>query len=329
MGLVVPPTITHNINILLPRELKKTSFYVASTWDTTKMLAKYMTGEKIYNNPGVKRKRKLPSNGAITLDVMTNVKLDAVMLIILNGNDYLPKARGVSGGFDSFFETYFKLVKTRMKKEDSNIGSFIINIDSKNRMSMNVPFALKYFRAMLKYEPPEMMRLIEEGEGTDFSQYQLGFLHNLCEAKMLPNPLEIQTFQQGDTSHFESELSKLNSKLKSKTQTSIRDVYGEEIEIVRMTLGNCNDTESEWNTTILGESDGHGVVSRMIPEDENKGRSYLFEVPHRHGGPLSETKKRLASLALSEIFGKENMHLFGIGFSDIDEVEENSKAVSI
>jgi hypothetical protein len=89
MGMVIPPTVTHNVNIILPRELRKTAFYLVSMWNFTKDLAKYVTGEMTY---GSKRRRKKRvqdglTHSPITLDDMTRAKLDTVLLIIMNGND--------------------------------------------------------------------------------------------------------------------------------------------------------------------------------------------------------------------------------------------------
>ena len=325
----MPPSVTHNINILLPRELRKTSFYIASMWDTTKMLAKYLTGEKIYGNPNARKSKTRVNNKSITLDITNRAKMDLVLLVIMNGNDYLPKVRGVSGGFDSFFASYFKLVKAHLKsnEESSDQSSFLINMNKDSKLSINVPFALKYFQKMLSYEPPEIARLIEDGSEIDTTQYQLGILHNLCDAKMLPSPIRIQIVQIGNSSYFET-IQRLNSKLKSETLKSIESFYGEDVEIVRMTLGEHEfdlEESSMLNATILGENDGHGVIARMIPEDKDKGRSFLFEVPHRQGGLLQETKRRLACLALEEIFGKENMDLFGYNgaIDDSEEVDDD------
>lgn len=328
--MVIPPTVTHNINILLPRELKQTSFYVASIWNTTKMLAKYLTGELTYGNSGGHRQpKRQASNDAITLVTMSHAKLDTVLLIIMNGNDYLPKVRGVQGGFDSFFSTYFQLVKDQLEKNDAGSDSmFMIHINSDNMLSINVPFALAFFREMLRFEPHEMARLVEQGD-VSVPQYQLGVLYNLCEARILPHPLCIETTDKGD-SHFERELLQLNSKSKRK---SIKAIYGQDIEIVRMTLGNYPfdaRESSKWNTTILGRSDGHGVVSRMISEENSNGRSYLFEVPHRRNSSLTKTKRRLACLALEEIFGAENMELFGYDDSnESDDDDINDEKVNI
>lgn len=317
---MVPPRITHDINILLPRELKKTSFYLANAWDCTKTISKFVSGEKIYGDYNVKKQKVKINTNAINLDLMSTVKLDTVLIIIMNGNDYLPKVRGVVGGFDSFFTQYFKLVKDQLKKDKNSMPSaFLLSKDNDRELSINVPFALQFFKQLSKHQSDQINRSIQEDRKDNF-QIQLGLLSNLCDAKILPYPLNITRISRAE-SHFESELSQMNTKLKSKTRQSIAEVYGPDIEIVRMTLGNYpfETGDRVLNTTILGESDGHGVVSRMIPNEDNEGRSYLFEVPHREGTSISATKHRLSCLALEEVFGKENMHLFGYDDLDIEE----------
>ncbi|KAL3800357.1 hypothetical protein HJC23_003653 [Cyclotella cryptica] len=325
MGMVIPPSVTHNISILLPREMNKTSFYIVSMWESTKALAKYLTGEDAPDKPRRKKKQKKQDEGMgkkITLGGIKHAKLDLVLLIIMTGNDYLPKVRGVGGGFEAFFATYVNLVKSQLEKNgrDADSTPFMIAVDDDDRLSINVPFAISFFRNMLKFQPPRLLRLMEEGN--DNSQFELGLLHNLVEASILPSPMEFQTIRPGDNSYFKAELWQLSSKLNKKTPRFIKDVYGHDVEIVRLTLGKYPiDEAMKGNTTVLGQSDGHGVISRMIPapgNNDNVGRSYLFEVPHRQGGALKGTKHRLACLALNEIFGSENMDVFGYDNSDID-----------
>ena len=44
------------------------------------------------------------------------------------------------------------------------------------------------------------------------------------------------------------------------------NVFGDDVEIVRMTIGNFPEdlNTNEIESTLIGESDGHGVISRMI-----------------------------------------------------------------
>jgi hypothetical protein len=183
------------------------------------------------------------------------------------------------------------LAKARWETEDIYTTPFIMNIDEDDRISINVPTALNFFTKMLKYQPPELLLRTEEKKHN--YQFHLGILNNLCEGKILPDPLEFKTITPGDTSYFESELWQLNSKVNGTVPMFIQEVYGENVEIVRMTLGrypidDFGNAVSK-NTTILGKADGHGVISRMNTE---VGKTFLFEVPHRLGGSLKSAKHR-------------------------------------
>lgn len=271
------------------------------------MLSKYVSGEKIYGDLSLKRSTVNANIDKISLDAMSSVKMDIVLLVIMNGNDYLPKLRGVIGGFDPFFMQYFKLIKAELQGDKGAGSLFLLGKDNDGTLSINVPFALAFFRRLLKHEPREIKRVVNGNEVNDNYQSQLEILINLCESKMLPYPLEITRIYR-EESYFESELSRMNAKLRSETKQSILEVYGKHVEIVRLTLGNYpfDDASNmpKLKTTVLGKSDGHGVVSRMISDEKNEGRSYLFEVPHRRSEPLRDTKHRLACLALEEIFGR-------------------------
>ena len=335
MGLVVPPEVTHNIHIILPGERQKS--LVVSIWETTRMLARmiegtasYGGGKKSINKLNGKKSNKSP----LSLGETKRARLDMVLLVLLNGNDYLPRIRGCGGGFDVFFHVYLHVVKrwkNRVKHGDDAIDEmhpFLINIDDNNELSINVPFALTFFRQLLNHsqDPADF-----EEPNEDSSPYQsnLGVLNNLIEAKFLPGPMDFQVLnptsntQLSMVDNFESELWQMNSELSQNTSTIMDEVFGDGgVEIVRMTLGHFPedvytshvsgssnsdiDTDShEVVTTLLGASDGHGVISRMIQKEG--GRSYLFEVPHRIGNSIKHAKRRLACLAVEEIFGKENM----------------------
>ena len=88
----------------------------------------------------------------------------------------------------------------------------------------------------------------------------------------------------------------MNSKLDQDTDRVMDEVFAEGAEIVRLTLGHFPDdgvsnaataaatTGQETYTTVVGESDGHGVISRMrrsVNSTKAGGRAYVFEVPHR------------------------------------------------
>eukprot|EP00571_Detonula_confervacea_P015146 CAMPEP_0172308176 /NCGR_PEP_ID=MMETSP1058-20130122/8858_1 /TAXON_ID=83371 /ORGANISM="Detonula confervacea, Strain CCMP 353" /LENGTH=934 /DNA_ID=CAMNT_0013020539 /DNA_START=24 /DNA_END=2828 /DNA_ORIENTATION=- len=328
MGLVVPPSITHNIHVILPGEKGKS--LVASVWETTRSMARMIEGTATYGikatgkSKGKKRKRTL------SLSQINQARIDTTLLIIMNGNDYLPKLRGCRTGFDSFFKEYLNLVKEWMDNDSGD--AFLINFDENNELYLNVPFALSFFQALASnsqttsYE--EMSYNIEDS--SSLLQSRMGTLINLVQAKILPGPIDFDTISP-ESSFFDQELFAMNSKLNQNTTDVINNVFADGAEIVRLTLGdfqdddvassntatmNATSSQEIFTNVIGGESDGHGVISRMMRNEE--GRSYIFEVPHRQQySSLKAAKDRLSCLALEEIFGRDNVDaLFGSSASD-------------
>jgi 5'-3' exoribonuclease 2 len=302
MGLVVPPSITHNIHVILPGE--KGESLVASIWETTRIMAGMIEGTSTYGSRRrngrantIRRKRSL------TLNQINQVRIDTTLLIILNGNDYLPKVKGCRAGFDSFFPVYLDLVKSWMDGRqggNDDEDSFLINLDGNGELQMNVRFAMKFFRALASSaETVPSFHDMNKDNSSSSSQSHLGHLNNLVDAKIFPGPITFNTIRPQD-SFFRRELWEMNSKLKQNTTRLMSEVFGDdEVEIVRLTIGHIPDDYvpssdertsagsggEEIFTTFRGGSDGHGVISRMMRSGNTtatgKGRAYLFEVPHR------------------------------------------------
>lgn len=316
MGLVVPPTVTPNLHVILPGESSKT--LMISVWETTRHLVGMLEGTAAYGKrPPNRRNGKTKVKRQLSKKEIQQVRMDAVLLVILNGNDYLPKLRFTST-FESFFEVYLRKMNECLATRDMNNGEetlkpFLINLDNGD-ISINVPFAIEFFREMAPSN--SSISLPKSGESlptyTSMRQTELGTLNNLVEARFLPGPINFQTVTPQD-SMYQSQL-----------DVDLGDIFGDDVEIVRMTLGNfpqdinTNDIKS----TLIGESDGHGVISRMI-KSKTSDRSYLFEIPHKQGFPNKSTKLRLACLALEEIFGRENLELLFGNENDDDDDEEN------
>mmetsp|Transcript_5326 Transcript_5326/g.11682 ORF Transcript_5326/g.11682 Transcript_5326/m.11682 type:complete len:933 (-) Transcript_5326:48-2846(-) len=328
MGLVVPPTVTHNIHVILPEKYNKS--LVVSVWETSRSMARMIEGTATYGVKATKQRKAVKKKRRLALSQIVQARIDTALLIIMNGNDYLPKLRGCRG-FDPFFKLYLnvlaKIWPSMENGSNNELRPFLINIDDNNELYLNVPFALAFFRAL----PSDYQR---SSPFTDKSEYSpstpqaqlLGTLNNLVDARILPGPINFQTISPQD-SIFQQELWEMNSKSK---QNVIDDVLADGAEIIRLTLGDFPDDHAtsttskassaaaknkgasqEVFTTVLGESDGHGVISRMIRSEhtnEPGGRAYLFEVPHREEyDSLKTAKYRLASLALEEIFGTDNV----------------------
>lgn len=194
-ALVLPVAITHNVFVILPEDQRKA--YSVSLWETTRVLHKYLP----------------------TLDMrdMMHVRMDLVLLLIMNGNDYLPKLRG-SAGFNKLFHAYLRMLRDWMERNKHNSKEeitefsfqrpFFINNgnnvegedginDNNAGISFNLPFCISFFRELANNAPQnlarrEQMRPIEDSFTALSSLYRFidsGFLPP-CEFEVLPSEKE-------------------------------------------------------------------------------------------------------------------------------------------
>ena len=130
-GLALPPHITHNVHVLLPD--RRDVGFVISLWETTRNLM-----------------QKHFPECTDARDVL-NMRTDLAVLLIMNGNDYIPKLRFAT--FDSLFSQYKQTVKKYLKDEDRK-SCFLIdpatlefNVDTYEKTSsvniLNVMLAQK------------------------------------------------------------------------------------------------------------------------------------------------------------------------------------------
>lgn len=157
-GLVIPPSITHNVFVILP-SVGGTS-YVVSLWETTLALGRFLA-------PQFDPK-----------DCMF-VRTDLVLLLIMNGNDYLPKLRG-SAGFNKLFHTYLRLLKTWLK-ERKNERPYLID---PNTLEFNLPFCIAFFQTLANVAPKQ---LTQPSETLPYSRSitPLSHLHSLVVSAII------------------------------------------------------------------------------------------------------------------------------------------------
>jgi len=293
MGLVVPPSITHNIHVILPEDKGKS--LVASVWETTRTMARMIEGTATYGIKATKNAKSGKKKRSLSLSQINQVRIDTSLLIIMSGNDYLPKLRGCKAGFDSFFEVYLERAKIWMDRGKDD--PFLINFTAgTNELFLNVPFALSFFQALASESQIPTPRDKSE-DNLSSSQSQLGTLINLVEAKILPTPISFDIISP-ENSHFHQELWEMNAKLNQNTSDVLSEVFVDGAEIVRLTLGHFPDDNAtslnettmaatggeERFATFLRGADGHDVISRMRRSESNTkagGKAYIFEVPHR------------------------------------------------
>jgi len=179
--LVIPPSITKNVLVILP-PLKGVNS-VISSFELTKKLGGHI--EECYSN----------YEKSVWTDDIMRVRTDLVLLLIMTGNDYLPKLRG-GGGFKQLFRTYFGLLKEWLRTEQ-NYRKKQKN-GSANKQSppprpffvdpitleFNLPYCIAFFQKMAILAPSKLDVSFQSRSMNMATP--LSCLHTMMERGLLP-----------------------------------------------------------------------------------------------------------------------------------------------
>ena len=172
--------------------------------------------------------------------------------------------------FDIFFDVYLKMLQQNIADKDTDVEPFLIKVEDGGSISLNIPFAVDFFKALA--DRSETSFFEDKGESSPILRPHLGLLMNLVDAKICPGPLKFGTIRPSNPD-FAPEFEKMNSKVKAK------NFVEDDIEIATMTLGNFHECDECNSTFIASENDGHGVIARQAKSTSR--RSFFFAVPHR------------------------------------------------
>ena len=113
---------------------------------------------------------------ATVIKVRTNLVL---LLLILNGNDYLPKLRG-SSGFNKLFHSYLRLQRDRNAAGQSD-AAYLVDPDT---LQFNLPFAIAFFGHLAATAPANLWsqnKVVVTDHNSHIQQ-----LNNLSDGGFLP-----------------------------------------------------------------------------------------------------------------------------------------------
>lgn len=247
-GCMIPLTITHNVFVLLPEG--NTHTLVVSLWETTRSLMS-----------------RLPNHN------MVHLRTDLVILLILNGNDYLSKLRG-SSGFDKLFQTYIAL----QKKSPGNL----VDPDS---LELQLPFCIAFFSELDKSVPGLADRLLQENNATAaFIMWpSLTRLYTCISAGYLPEPVQFLTI--ADRNETRSEADNL--------------VHGNDI-----VDGNDHGTDQEATSGPTARSGT--IYVQLCLGKSGSDNFHVFETQQQGQQGFKKAKEELASMALKSLFDFED-----------------------
>ena len=210
-GLVIPMASTHNVFVLLPEGNKR--ILSVSLWEITRSL-----------------NRMLPH---VAVDNVMKTRTDLTLLLIMNGNDYLPKLRG-SSGFNKLFHTYLRI--QRSWHSDGKPDPYLVHPDT---LEFNVEFCLDFFSRLAALAPTSLWSKNRKGSSVETERTShLQQLNNLVASGYLPGPVVFSVIRDEDSPDDED-------RSDSVVDDSLDDDSEDEDQVlVRLTLGEPGTEDS-------------------------------------------------------------------------------------
>lgn len=256
-GMVIPPSYGHNIFVL--RQQRQNHFCI-SLWEFTRTIAESLPSSSL-ETPLEKTRQ------------IFQARTDFVLLMMMNGNDYLPRLRGGRG--------FSRLMSTYLQTLSQHPTSGLINANS---LELQLDFCIQFFEAIAKYSSPMPGNDEDEDDDTQPTRKTpLGEINSMIDSGFLPRPV-----------HF--------SVIRNKASTADRrDSEADGIESIEL---DSEDMELKLNDG-MDETDDDFVLVRMRLGEADSDSSLVYEVFHDINEPFKFAKQQLASLALDAFLGTD------------------------
>ena len=355
-ALTIPPKWTHNVFVLLP---EGSQHYISvSAWETTRSMAsqlfsdhesRFQTRDSNRNGLESTQQHRQEAFSQIKQQLLVQARNDFVLLVIFNGNDYLPRLRG-SSGFNRVYRTYINFMKKRYEEiiegsDDNGMSKQqllpgLVNID---RLEFRLEFCIDFFQQLSRFAPPRSLLDRDESASIYDESTPEAQLRNLVDSGFLPQPMKWQvtgslnaaTFREnnGDGGNYEYTMSAkpVNGDTSSDSPSIMGSTEDED-------YNEFDDDESiEDEAGEVDNSDGCDddssdyVLLRLKLGIEGSDDFFQYEMFHKRNTPLRPTKHKLAQVALNKILeefsvdGGEDGGLEGIlPTNEYDEVNEDA-----
>lgn len=285
-GLVIPPSFSHNVFVLLPDGNRK--YLSVSLWETTRALYRLLP-------------KDLPS------DQVLRVRTDLVLLLILNGNDYFPKLRG-SSGFHKVFHTYLRTLRDWLAQNDPEHPPYLVEPES---LTYNLPFCIAFFRHLEKMAPPNLVWRTKTAANDRAirAATPLARFNSLVDAGFFPKPIRWKSVEveDEDGNIVEGEEDDDDDEEEGEEdgqeddEDALLDMDSDDED-----LDDEDDDEDEQDGDDESEEDGVAERQTLVklrigrPRTEDYACYELWQ-PKRK--TLKRAKHELASMALEDLFG--------------------------
>ena len=317
---LIPLQSTHNVFVVWPDAVgkgghgksKKMSHACVSVFETTRRL------QALVPNVGV-------------ADLM-RLRTDIVLLLILLGNDYLPKLRGTSG-FHKVFGQYVKLHQERSNGSDRPI--FLIDPDS---LDLDLDVCIDFFQRLVDASPGRPRKNILDGPssgptvlpppprggggGKSSSKDYVQLLNRLVDSGYVPQPLRFtvvppvagavtETINGEDDKGVTTALSEGGNHGESADlpdrveEESAEDLVEEVDEYDEEDDGDeedeLDDAAGDTGDNIDDENEDEKILVQMTLGQRGTEDFLVYQMWHPKAAPMKLAKRQLARLALADV----------------------------
>lgn len=295
-GLIIPPYWTHNIFIIQADTARR--YYSVSLWETTRKLQSW-----------------LPSTAPP--EQILQLRTDLVLLMMLNGNDYLPKLRG-SKGFSNLCQIYQRLLGKEFSSssitddgggDEAQQAVGLVNPDT---LEFRLDFCIKFFEAIAKASP-----LASNGTWMDSSvdrkQSPLSKLNNIVDGGFVPQPKKFRVIKSRWRREADDKLDGDDEDENNEDADENDEIPLDESE--GLLVDDDDDDDGENDDDIIEDDDFDNrnqsegrrkqICVQLTLGDPESDDFLRYELWHYIGEPLRTTKHKLALMALDDFFGTD------------------------
>jgi len=273
-GLIIPPAWTHNVYVI--QQLDTGRDYVSvSIWETTRKLMSWLPPQA-------------------PPEQILQVRTDLVLLVMLNGNDYLPKLRG-SKGFTTLCQTYRRLLKEEFSKFDGKKSKGrLVGLVDPDSLEFRLDFSIRFFEELHKLSPLQYFRPPEDSQSNgEQSLAPMGRLNNILDAGFVPRPMKFHVIKDRDFDQNEGDDD--DEEGFDDDDDDEEDAFAEDFQ---------NDIDLDDDEEDIGDVATRYLVQLTLG-DPKSDDFLVYETWHIPGSPFKETKHKLARMALNDFFGMD------------------------
>jgi hypothetical protein len=281
-GLVIPPALSHNVFVLLPDGNRR--YLCVSLWETTRTLQRFVGHKEQYNLLG-----EQPEN-------LMRVRTDLVVLLILNGNDYLPKLRG-SSGFNKLFHSFLR-VHREWNDAGNSDQAYLVDPDT---LEFNIPFCMDYFNHLATLAPANIFwaknktGTVRETDRTSSLQQ----LRTMVDSGFVPKPLEF-TIVRDNGEEDDGGVDNDEDEEEEEDEVDEQVEVEADATVVNGEIGDgAVDDDSDGDTEDSEDEDRMRV--RLSLGEPGTEDFYTYEIWQPEGASLKKSRQKLSAMALEDL----------------------------